>query len=460
MNQKNHFDIVIIGGGPGGYVAAIRAAGLKKKVALIEKNELGGTCLNIGCIPSKTLIMHASFWEKIHESEKFGIKIKDASFDFSKIKHKKDEIVLKLRNSLKNLISKNKITVFQGSAQFLSPNEIKVEGKDNLVLSSEKIIIASGSKPQEIKQFPVDKKQIFDSTSILDLETLPKSMAIIGGGYIGSEFACLYNQFGVKVTIIESKESILSGQEKTVRETIHKSFLKRGISIFTSSKVTSIEKHKNLSIVLENGEKVEAEIVLLAVGRKCTFDDLALEKSGVLAENGAIITNEYMQTNVPGIYAIGDVNGKCMLAHVASHEGIIAAENAFGAKKRMNFETIPSVIFITPEVASVGLTSIQAEEKGYSIMSATFPLSALGQAQASLETEGFAQIIADKKTKQVLGAHIVGSKASIMIGEMALAVANELTIDCIIDTIHPHPTLSEAWLEASLIANGTPINYF
>lgn len=460
MNQKKFFDLVVIGAGPGGYVAALKAASLKKKVALVEKNELGGVCLNVGCIPTKSLISHASFWEKVQKADKFGIKVNSPSFDFLKIKQKKDETVLSLRNSLKNLILKNKITIFKGMAKFLSSTEVEVSGEDNLILSSERIIIATGSLPQT-GDFAIDHKQIFDSTSILDLEVMPKSITIIGGGYIGSEFASLYNQFGVKVTIIESKESILSGLEPSISETIQASFIKRGIEIFPLSKISKVEKHKNSVLtILESGEKIESEIVLLSIGRKCCLADLCLEKAGVKTANNAIEVDDYMQTSAKNIYAIGDVTGKWMLAHVASHEGILAAENAFGARKRMNFDLIPHVIFTSPEAASVGLTSKKAEERGYSIINAKFPLSALGAAKATLDSEGFVQIIADKKTKQVIGAHVVHSKASLLISEMALAITNELTLDCITDTIHPHPTISEAWTESAFIAQATPLNYF
>jgi dihydrolipoamide dehydrogenase len=461
MNQKKIFDIVIIGAGPGGYVAAIKAASLNKKVALIEKSHLGGTCLNVGCIPSKTLISHGVFFEKVQNAQRYNINVESATFDYEKIQEKKDEIVKNLRNSLKNLLLKKNISIFQGHAKFLSPSELRIDGQDSLDIKAEKIIIATGSNPCSIAEFPTDHKKIFDSTSILELKKLPKSMAIIGGGYIGCEFASLFSQFNVKVSLIEARDSILFGSEKPIIDTLEKSFKKRGIDIFPSSKVLKIEKKEDsICICLENNQKIDSEIALIAIGRKSCVDGLDLEKANVISLNGHIEVNDKMQTNIPNIFAIGDVTGKWMTAHVASHAGMIAVENAFGADKNLNKDAIPQVTFTTPEIASVGLTSKQAKEKGFEIINASYPFMALGQAQATLETEGFVQIIADKKTKQILGAHVIGAKASFMIGEMALAITNELTIDCVMDTIHPHPTMSEAWSEVAFLANSTPLHFY
>lgn len=460
MDNKK-FDVVVIGAGPGGYVAAIKVAQSGRSVALVEKKDLGGCCLNVGCIPTKTLLANAQVLHKIHMAEEYGIITGPVVFDFLKMKTRKDQVVEKIRKSLGGLLASNQIQILRGTAEFLSPTSLKVSGPDNCLVDFEKAIIATGSEPMEVRAFPCDHERILNSTSILELTKLPKSLAIIGGGYIGCEFATLYAEFGVKVTILEALPTILAAQGKTVADALTASFKKKGIEIQTGVFVEGIERTSDgVSIRLKDHTPIEAELALVSVGRKIHSDGLGLEKAGVVVgEKGAIQVNERMETSVPGIYAIGDVTGQFLLAHVASHQGIVAASNILGHEMRMHYNAVPAVIFTQPEIATVGMTLEQALAAGYPATAGRFPFQALGKSIASIDTEGFAEVISDKKTGQILGAQVIGHEASTLIAEMALAIQNELTLDCVAETIHAHPTVAEAWLEAALIANETPIHF-
>ena len=458
--EKKKFSVVVIGAGPGGYVAAIKAAQSGRSVALVEKSFLGGTCLNVGCIPTKTLLANAQVMHKIKMAEEYGITTGPVTFDFLKMKTRKDSVVEKIRKSLGGLLQANKITIFAGKAEFLSPTEIKVVGDDNCILEAENTILATGSEPLDIGAFPCDHTHIMNSTSILEITELPKSLAIIGGGYIGCEFASLYAEFGVKVTILEALPSILSLQGKAIAEALTAAFQKQGIDIQTNVFVEGIEHAgEGVSVKLKDREPLQADLALVAVGRKVSSGHLGLEKAGVKAgDKGEILVNEKMQTNVPGIYAIGDVTGRFLLAHVASHQGIVAASNILGQELHMHYNAVPAVIFTTPEIATVGMTFDEAKERGYNAGIGKFPFGALGKSIATIDTDGFAEVIVDKGTGQILGAQVVGHEASTLIAEMALAINNELTVDCVFDTIHAHPTVAEAWMEAALLANDTPIH--
>ena len=459
--DKKHFDVVVVGAGPGGYVAAIKASQMGKSVALIEKSNLGGTCLNVGCIPTKTLIANALMLHKIKQASDFGIEVGPISFDYSKMKTRKDTVVEKIKKSLEGLIRSNGITIFKGKAEFTSLNELKIVGTDNEILSFKKAIIATGSEPLDIPAFPCDHQKIFNSSSILDLTTLPKKIAIVGGGYIGCEFASLFAELGVKVSLIEALPSILSLQGSMVADTMTKAFTKKGIDLVTNALVEKIDTQGDGIVVhLKGKDPIAADIALIAIGRKVISQGIGLEKAGVpVTPRGEIPVNDRMETSVPGIYAIGDVTGKFLLAHVASHQGVVAASNACGQEAHMHYEAVPAVIFTHPEVATVGMSSEQAEKEGLSFTLAKFPFQALGKAVATMETEGFSQIILEKKTGRILGAQVIGEGAASLISEMALAIANELTIECISETIHAHPTMPEAWLEAALIAQETPIHF-
>ncbi|CCB87554.1 dihydrolipoyl dehydrogenase [Parachlamydia acanthamoebae UV-7] len=459
-DTQKKFDVAVIGGGPGGYPAAIKAAQNGLSVALIEANTLGGTCLNRGCIPSKALIANAEVLQKIKDAEEFGISIGTVSFDYAKMVQRKDDVVKKVRTSLEGLIASNRITLFRGYGKFTSERTIKITGQDNLEIYADKTIIATGSEPRSIPAFPFDYKKIHDSTSLLDLTTLPKKIAIIGGGIIGCEFASLYAAFNVEVILIEMMPRILPMESGTVSGFLTKAFQKQGISIETSAMVHSIDSTEaGISVNLAGDKTITADIALVAVGRQLNTTAIGLEKTGVyVQDNGLIKVNDHMETNIAGIYAVGDIASKWWLAHVASHQGLVAGSNAAGIKATMHYNAIPSVIFTHPEIGTVGLSLEQALEAGYAATVSAFPFSALGKSQAAIQTEGFAQIVTDKKTGQILGAQVVGHDASTLVAEMGVAIANELTVESVADTIHAHPTVAEAWMEAALLANETPLH--
>lgn len=461
MSDRKKVDIAVIGSGPGGYVAAIRAAQLGKSVALIEKDLLGGCCLNVGCIPTKTLIANAAVLHQVRRAKDFGITTGPVSFHYDQMKKRKDQVIAKIRGSLDGLIRSNKITIYRGVAQFESPHLLKVTGEDPLFLEADKVIIATGSVPMDIKAFPCDHKRILNSTSILELTETPKSLAIVGGGYIGCEFASFFAELGTKVTILEALPTILTAQGAAIARFMTKTFTANGIDIQTGVTVKDIEnKQSYVHITFVNGKAMDADLVLVAAGRRVYTEGLHLEKAGIkTTDKGFIETNDQMETDVRGIYAVGDVTGKWMLAHVASHQGIVAGTSAANLQAKMHYEAVPAVVFTAPEIATVGLTLEQAQQQGFDATAGSYPFQALGKAQASMDTEGFAQVISEKKTGQILGAVVVGCEASNLIGEMALAIQNELTLESIVKTIHAHPTVAEAWIEAALIARGTPIHF-
>lgn len=454
--EKQKFDCVVIGGGPGGYVAAIRASQLGLKTALIESAELGGTCLNRGCIPSKALIANANLFRKLVNSDRYGISMDNLSFDYAEMNKRKDQIVQKICRGLKGLISSNKITVFKGFGKFFSPHEIKVMGDEPAFLEAKSIIIATGSEPRALPNIPFDHQRILDSTSLLELTQLPKKMVIVGAGVIGCEFASLFNAFEVDVTLIELLPSIISTEGKEISEALTKSFKRQGIKIETNAAVQTVDGPK---VHLTDGRTFEGDIVLVAVGRRLNTSTIGLEKTGVIIEkDGSIPVNNQMQTNIAHIYAIGDITAKCLLAHVASHQGTVAANNIGGLTSEMSYKAVPSVTFTYPEIGTTGYTLEKAREAGYEATVGKFPFQALGKAQAIGETEGFAQIIIDKPTGQILGAQVVGYEATTLIAEMAVAIENELTIESIHETIHAHPTLAEVWMEAALQADDRPLH--
>lgn len=454
------FDVIVIGGGPGGYVAAIRAAQLNARVALIEAKEMGGTCLNRGCIPSKTLLANAQLAHKIREADKYGIEVSEPKINFPKMMERKDGVVTKVRKSLTGLIEANKIKVFNGFGKFTDPHTIKIMGEDNVMIQGKKIIIATGSEPKDIPAFPFDHEKILSSTSVLELKKLPKSLAIIGGGYIGCEFASCFADYGVEIHILEAMPTIIPLQGPDLAGALTRTFESKGVQIHTNVFVEGIDKTKDGVLVkLKDQSPVHAEMALVAVGRSLNTDNIGLEKAGVLTNRGVIEVNERLETNVPGIYAIGDVTGKWMLAHVASHQGITAANNALGIPHKMHYNAVPAVVFTNPEIATAGLLPHEAKEQGLDVKVSKYPFMALGKSQASLETEGFVQIVSDSRTGLILGAQVIGHEASALIAQLTLAIRCELTIEDLADTIHAHPTVAEAWLEAALIANDAPIHF-
>lgn len=455
-----HFDIAVIGAGPGGYVAAIKASQLGKKVCLIEKGPLGGTCLNVGCIPTKTLISNAHVLHMIKNASHFGIDVKGFDVDYSKSVKRKDDVIDKIRRGLEGLIKANQIEIIHGSAEFVSPFEIKVKSDNPKLIKAAKVIIASGSEPMKLSSIEPDHKQIFNSTSILSMTHLPKSLAIIGGGYIGCEFAALFREYGVEVTIIEALDSIVMAQGKAVSEALTTAMTRRGVHLKVKQPLASYEKHADhVMLKLQDGSEVKAENVLVSVGRSVYTEGLALDKTGIACgQRGEILVDDHMETSVKGVYAIGDVTGKYMLAHVASHQGVVAALCASGKPTKMHYNAVPAVIFTDPEIGTVGMTLEAALAAGIDAKVGKFPFQALGKSQAAMQTEGFAQIVVEAKTGRILGAQIVGHEASNLIAEIALAIQNELTVESISETIHAHPTVAEAWHEAALLAQDMPLH--
>lgn len=454
------FDVAVLGSGPGGYPAAIRLAQNGKKVALIEADEIGGTCLNRGCIPTKALIANADVLHNIRKAKDFGIQVEGVKVDFSSMLKHKNDTVGKLRKSLEGLILANNITIIRGFGKFIGPNLLEVTGKENCQVRAKEIIIASGSEAKEVPIFRFDGKQIHSSTTILDLERLPEKLAIVGGGVIGCEFASLFAELGVKVTVIEMLDRLLPLETMAISNGLTKSFKARGIEIQTGVAVKEIKKEATgVVIELGNGTKIEATSALVAIGRSLNSDKIGLEKAGVKVEKGAIVVDDMMKTSAPGIWAIGDVTGKSLYAHVATHQGLVAADNILGHKARMNYDAVPGVIFTNPEIGSCGISLEEAKKRGHQAKEVNYPLQALGKAQASHQTEGFVQLVVDEKTGQIFGAQVLGHEAGIMLQGMAYAIANELTVECLSETIHAHPTLSEAWMEAAFLVQGSPLHF-
>jgi dihydrolipoamide dehydrogenase len=455
-------NLVIIGGGPGGYVAAIRAAQLGASVTLIEKDQLGGTCLNVGCIPTKALLHTAELYKSAKESKDFGV-LTNVQLDFHKAQQRKQLVVNKLTRGVKGLLDANKVKVVQGIASFVDSSHIQVlRGNESSVFTFDQVIVASGSVPMMPSIPGIDSKQCVDSTGALGLETLPESMLIVGGGVIGVEMATIFNTLGCKVTIIEMLPSILPLIDEELSDLLTKKLKKEGMAIYTSSKVESIidrGNHACVKVKQPNGEEIEidAKKVLISIGRKINTDSLNLDHAGIAQMRGKILVDNQMRTNVKGIYAIGDCTGGCMLAHVASMQGEVAAENAMGANEAFELNTNPSCVYSDPEIGSVGLTERQAKEQKLDYTVGKFPLSANSKSMI-MQRDGMVKLIIGKEFGQILGAHIIGPRATDMIAECALMIKMEATIDEVIATIHAHPTVSESIREAALAADRRAIH--
>lgn len=455
--MEHEFDCVVLGGGPGGYVAAIRAAQNKLRTAIVEQQDLGGTCLNRGCIPSKALIASASAYKTILSANDFGIHVDNAQVDFGSITQRKDRIVSSIRQGLTQLIRSNKITVFSGIGKLQSPTQIKVSSNEPTLINTKHIVLATGSEPRPLPQYPFSSR-ILCSTGILSLTSLPKKLAIIGGGVIGCEFASLFRTFGTEVTILEAAPNILAINPK-ISQFITDSFRQRGIQVLTQTQIHKIDETQDQVTIHYNDTQESFEYVLVSIGRSLNTSHIGLDVAGIAATpQGIIPTNDQMQTNIPNVYAIGDITGKWMLAHVASHQGLVAADHIAGHRASMDYSAIPSVVFTAPEIAVVGLSLDDASKQGFDAQETIFPLKAIGKAVAMNDANGFSAIISDKQTQQVLGGYIIGPHASSLIGELAIAVRNELTLPSIYETIHAHPTLAEVWLENALLAAGQPVH--
>lgn len=458
--------IVILGGGPGGYVAAIRAAQLGAEVTLVENKYLGGTCLNVGCIPTKVLLHTTELIDALeNDAKELGITISGYEANWTKLQARKTKIVKKLVAGVNGLLKNNSVTKIMGTGVFLNDHQIKVitENQDETtVIDFDFAIIASGSKPV-IPPIPgSDHRDVITSDAALSLEAVPASMCIIGGGVIGCEFASVYNAFGCKVTIIEMLPEIVANMDQDIVKPLKAKLLKEGVEIFIRTKVESIQEGpEGLAVTTssEAGEKIiTAQKVLLSVGRKPVLEALELDKVGVETARGAIKVNQKMQTNKRNIFAVGDCNGGVMLAHVASAEGIVAVETIMGIKSQIDFKTIPYCVYTKPELASVGLTEAQARDQGYEVKVGNFPMAVNGKAMIMGETTGVVKYVTDAATGEILGLHMAGPRATDLIVEGALAIRLEATVAELMSTIHAHPTVGEALMEAAHAVKGEAIH--
>jgi len=449
------YDVAVIGGGPGGYVAAIRAAQLGGTVLLVEKDKLGGVCLNRGCIPTKTLLKSAEKWEGLKHLTEFGLKADDISFDFSAVMARKSNVVAQLRGGIEQLVKSNGIEAVYGSAKLTGPSSIVVKKQDGqeLCFTANKIIIASGSAPASIPIPGIDLPAVITSDDMLELSEVPESLVVIGAGAVGIEFAAIMNAFGSQVTVVEMFPTILPSVDLDIVKRMGLVLRKSGIKTIAGAKVTAIEDTGDNALVkIDTGkglQELTAEKVLVAAGRRPASEGLGLEVAGVNYDRSGIAVNDKMETNVKGIYAIGDVTGRSMLAHAASAAGMVAAENAMGRSSNMDYGVIPSCIFTTPEIAMVGLTEQVAKAERREVKLSRFNFAANGKAVAMGETDGLVKIVADAVTGKVLGMHIMGPHASDLIMEGTLAIRKGLTAQDIAHTIHPHPSLSETVMESA-----------
>jgi dihydrolipoamide dehydrogenase len=458
-------NLIIIGGGPAGYVGAIRAAQLGARVTVIEKEELGGTCLNVGCIPTKVLTSAAHTFSVLKTSSRWGLKVSGTELDWSLLMKRKQMAVTRLVTGVKSLLKSRGVNVVKGTAAFIDRKTVEVRREDGTSeeLKAERFLVCPGSVPIQIPIPGIELEGVIDSTGALSLNSIPKSMLIIGGGVIGCEFAYIYNSFGTQITIVEMLPQIIPGEDEEVVSSLRTSMEKSGMKIYTDSKVLQIDAakkgKKTVTFSTKDGEtKVDVEKILLSVGRRPNTKDMGLENAGIKMDRGTILVDDHLRTNLPHVYAAGDCIGNWLLAHVASMEAEVAVENALGHDKKMDYKAVPCGIYTHPEIGSVGLNERQAKEKGLEITTGKFPMLACGRAQAENEAEGFVKVVVEKTSGKILGAQILGHRATDLIAELTLAIQMGAKAQDVIDTIHAHPTLSEPIREAVLKADGRPIH--
>jgi dihydrolipoamide dehydrogenase len=458
------FDVAIIGGGPGGYVAAIRAAQLGMKTVVIERDRLGGVCLNWGCIPTKALLKNAEIYTLFKHANEWGITCENLQFDFSKIIKRSRDAANRLSKGVEYLFRKNKVEHISGTGRIIEKGVVNVfrDGTAPDVVRAPHLIIATGGRPRSIPGVTIDGKKVISSTEAMLLPKVPSSMVIIGGGAIGIEFAYFYNAFGTKVAVIEMMPTILPNEDAEISKMLETILRKGGMEILTGSQVESVNTSKEVIVTVSTPEgkrELGGEVALMAIGVQGNVENLGLEELGIQPEKGFIKVDDRYRTNVEGIYAIGDVIGPPLLAHVASAEGIACVERIAGKESsQVNYSNIPSCTYCQPQVASIGLTEAKAREKGYELKVGRFPFRASGKSLAIGETEGLVKLIFDAKYGELLGAHILGSEATEMIAELGMAKSVESTAQQIMKTVHAHPTLAECVMEAAAEAYGEAIN--
>jgi dihydrolipoamide dehydrogenase len=455
--------VTIIGAGPGGYVAALRAAQLGADVTVIEESEVGGTCLNRGCIPTKTLIASAEVLHKTRNAEDYGLDFSGSiSPNIQKIVERKNKVVGTQVKGIRGLFKSWGVKLIEGRGYILSPKKVRVTLKDgaNQEIDTDKIIIATGSKPAQIPVFPFDGEKILSSDHAINPTSVPKRLLIVGAGVIGCEFAFIYNEFGAEVTMVEMMPRAVSTEDEEISALLERELKKNKIKLITNSGVQKVDvKEDGVVATLSDGKTLEADKILVSIGRSVNSKDLGLEEIGVnTGKRGEIPVDSRMQTNIEGIYAIGDVVGGIMLAHLASREGLVAAENATGGNAEIKFDVIPAAIFTNPEIGSVGLREHQVKEKNIKYKVGRFQFRALGKAHAMGEISGMFKIISDEGTDKILGAHIIGPHASDLIHEVAVAMEGGLTVKDIAHTIHAHPTLAEGVMETAEDVHGMAVH--
>lgn len=464
--EEQRFQVIVIGGGPGGYVAAIRAAQLGKKVALVERDRLGGVCLNWGCIPTKALLRNAEVVSLMRRGAEFGLQIEGMKADYRKAQVRSRQVAERLTRGIAYLMRKNAIAVFPGVARLRSPAQVEVRPTDGgvpLVLETEQIILATGSRERPLAGVAVDGRRVWTSYEALQVEDAPESLIIIGAGAVGVEFASIFATYGTRVTLIEMLSTLVPSEDPDLAEVLAQAFRKRGMHILTDTRVEKVEVTplgvQVLAVSPQGPQALTAAALLLAVGRLPNTEELDLAAAGVVLEQGFVRVNGSQQTNLPTVYAVGDVVGPPLLAHKAMAEGVIAAEHLAGhAPKPLERINIPNCTYCAPQVASVGVNESRARESGRELKVGKFPFRASGRAQAMAETEGFVKVIADAQFGEILGVHIVGPEATEMIAEVTALKTLEATLDELFLTVHAHPTLAEALLEAALAADGRAIH--
>ena len=456
-------DTLVVGAGPGGYVAAIRAAQTGQKVTIVDKGALGGVCLNVGCIPSKALIEAGTRYSQAKNSEEMGIITKEVSVDFEKVQEWKAGIVNKLTSGVESLLKGNKVDIVKGEAYFVDRNTVRImDDKSSQTYTFKNCIIATGSTPIEIPSFKFSDR-ILDSTGALALKEIPKKLVVIGGGYIGTELGAAYSDFGTEVTILEGASEILSGFEKDMTAVLKRNLKKKNVQIITNAMAKSSEEtDTGVKVTYEakgKEETIEADYVLVTVGRYPNTREIGLEEVGIeLDERGLVKIDKQCRTNIDNIYAIGDIVAGPPLAHKASYEGKIAAEAIAGEKSEIDYNGIPAVMFAAPEIASVGYTEAEAKEAGFDVKASKFPFAANGRALSLANTDGFVRLVTRKEDGLILGGQVVGANASDIISEIGLAVETGMTAEDLALTIHAHPTLGEVTMEAAEVATGRPIH--
>lgn len=456
----NKYDIIVLGSGPGGYVTAIRASQLGFKTAVIEKESLGGVCLNWGCIPTKALLKSAQVFEYLKHADSYGLTVKEYDKDFTAVVKRSRGVAEGMSKGVQFLMKKNKIDVIQGYGKLKPGKKVDVDGTE---YSADHIIIATGARSRELPSLPQDGKKVIGYREAMSLPTQPKKMIVVGSGAIGVEFAYFYNSMGTDVTIVEYLPNIVPVEDEDVSKQLEKSFTKSGIKIMTSAEVTKVDtsgEGVKATVKTSKGEEIlEADIILSAVGIKTNIENIGLEDVGIVVDRDKIIVDKFYKTNIPGYYAIGDVTPGQALAHVASAEGILCVENIKGMHvEALDYGNIPGCTYCTPEIASVGLTEKQAKDKGFDIKVGKFPFSASGKASASGNKDGFVKVIFDAKYGEWLGCHMIGAGVTDMIAEAVLGRKLETTGHDVLKTVHPHPTMSEAVMEAVAAAYGEVIH--